>query len=180
MHIPIHIVASATLADVVNPRKQFNVMPLTAWSAQSICSRRLSPSVHIPICPVESGQSSRSASRSRSPLLSAAIHSNFSEAIPLPSFINCCSSCILLDDPIDPIMTVFYDLIAVATDVTDMISTASLTAQPKVCESLVQRVHSIGKAWDGHPDWHGWNWYVQVLPAVASLSHVVKWWEAEK
>lgn len=76
-------------------------------------------------------------------------------------------------------MTALYELIGVATDVTEM-STAQLTAQPKVCESLVQRVQYIGKAWDDHPDWHGRNWYVQVLLAVASLSRVVEWWEAEK
>lgn len=76
-------------------------------------------------------------------------------------------------------MAALYDLIGVATDVTEM-STAQLTAQPKICESLVQRVQAIGRAWDDHPDWHGRNWYVQVLLAVASLSRVVEWWEAEK
>jgi serine/threonine-protein kinase RIM15 len=76
-------------------------------------------------------------------------------------------------------MTALYDIIGVATDVTEM-SVAQLTAQPKICESLVQRVQNIGKAWDDHPDWHGRNWYVQVLLAVASLSRVVEWWEAEK
>lgn len=76
-------------------------------------------------------------------------------------------------------MTALYEIIAVATDVTDM-SIAQLTAQPKACESLVQRVQNIGKAWDEHPDWHGRNWYVQVLLAIAGLSRVVEWWEAEK
>ncbi|KAG2054885.1 hypothetical protein BDR06DRAFT_1047252 [Suillus hirtellus] len=151
IHVPSPIVASATLADVVNPRKQSNAMPPTAW---------LSRSIHIPSSP-------RSASWSRSPLPPTAIHSSFSEAIPLPSFINRHSSRILLDDSIDPIMTALYDLIGVATDVTDMISAASLTAQPKVCESLVQRVQTI--------DWHGQNWYMQVLLAIASLSCVQFW-----
>ena len=76
-------------------------------------------------------------------------------------------------------MTALYDIIGVATDITEM-SVAQLTIQPKICESLVQRVQNIGKAWDDHPDWHGRNWYVQVLLAVASLSRVVEWWEAEK
>lgn len=76
-------------------------------------------------------------------------------------------------------MSALYDIIGVATDITDM-SITQLTAQSKVCESLVQRVQNIGKAWDEHPDWHGRNWYVQVLLAVASLSRVVEWWEAEK
>jgi serine/threonine-protein kinase RIM15 len=76
-------------------------------------------------------------------------------------------------------MSALYEIIGVATDITDM-SITQLTAQPKVCEALVQRVQNIGKAWDEHPDWHGRNWYVQVLLAVASLSRVVEWWEAEK
>lgn len=76
-------------------------------------------------------------------------------------------------------MTALYDIISVATDVMDM-TIAQLTSQPKSCESIVQRVQNIGKAWDEHPDWHGRNWYVQVLLAVASLSRVVEWWEAEK
>lgn len=76
-------------------------------------------------------------------------------------------------------MTTLYDIIGVATDVMEM-SIGQLTAQPKVCEQLVTRVQNIGKAWDEHPDWHGRNWYVQVLLAFASLSRVVEWWEAEK
>ena len=76
-------------------------------------------------------------------------------------------------------MTTLYEIIAVATDVVDM-SINQLTANPKVCETLVQRVQNIGRAWDEHPDWHGRNWYVQVLLAIASLSRVVEWCEAEK
>ena len=76
-------------------------------------------------------------------------------------------------------MTTLYEIIGVATDITEM-SISQLTAQPKLCSQLVQRVQQIGKAWDEHPDWHGRNWYVQVLLAVASLSRVVEWWEAEK
>jgi serine/threonine-protein kinase RIM15 len=105
-------------------------------------------------------------------------HSSFGEH-PNPPPNNRRSSRILVDDPVDPIMTALYDIIGVATDITEM-SIQQLTAQPKVCESLVQRIQNIGKAWDDHPDWHGRNWYVQVLLAVASLSRVVEWWEAEK
>ena len=76
-------------------------------------------------------------------------------------------------------MNNLYELISVATDVIDM-TVAQLTSQPKCVEAIVQRVQAIGKAWDDHPDWHGRNWYVQVLLAVASLSRVVEWWEAEK
>lgn len=76
-------------------------------------------------------------------------------------------------------MNTLYDIIGVATDVMDM-SISQLTADPKICERLVTRVQNIGKVWDEHPDWHGRNWYVQVLLAIASLSRVVEWWEAEK
>ncbi|KAG1762973.1 SNF2 family N-terminal domain-containing protein [Suillus occidentalis] len=102
---PSPIVASATLADVVNPCKQSNAMPPTAWPAQSISSRTLSRRVHIPVRPIKSGHSSRSTSWSRSPLPPATTHSSFSEAIPPPFSINHRSSRILVDDPIDPIMT---------------------------------------------------------------------------
>jgi len=76
-------------------------------------------------------------------------------------------------------MAALYEIIAVATDLTDM-SVAHLMTQPKIIEPIVQRVQNIGRFWDDHPDWHGRNWYVQVLLAVASLSRVVEWWEAEK
>ena len=76
-------------------------------------------------------------------------------------------------------MTTLYAIIGVATELVDM-SIQQLTAQPKLCESYVQRIQEIGRAWDEHPDWHGRNWYVQVLLAIASLSRVVEWWEAEK
>jgi serine/threonine-protein kinase RIM15 len=76
-------------------------------------------------------------------------------------------------------MAALYEIIAVATDISEM-SVAQLTSQPKLMGSMVQRVQNIGRIWDDHPDWHGRNWYVQVLLAVASLSRVVEWWEAEK
>ncbi|KAJ7228508.1 hypothetical protein GGX14DRAFT_413513 [Mycena pura] len=149
----------------------------TSWSTPAIASRRLSRTIHI-ARPSMSGHSSRSTSRSRSPLPPLSTHNSFSE-YSNPSSSNRRSSRILVDDPVDPIMSALYDLIGVATDVTEM-SIQQLTAQSKVCESLVQRIQNIGKAWDEHPDWHGRNWYVQVLLAVASLSRVVEWWEAEK
>ncbi|KAJ7929935.1 hypothetical protein B0H13DRAFT_1962539 [Mycena leptocephala] len=150
----------------------------TAWATPGIPSRRLSRTIHIPQRPSLSGHSSRSTSRSRSPLPPMSTHASFSEYSNPPTN-NRRSSRILVDDPVDPIMTALYDIIGVATDITDM-SIQQLTAQPKICESLVQRIQNIGKAWDEHPDWHGRNWYVQVLLAAASLSRVVEWWEAEK
>lgn len=157
--------------EVVSPRKQSSAAATRDWSGQTLANRRLSRTIHIPTRPVRSGASSRSTSRSRSPL-------------PRPHHVdqsnnNRRSSRILVDDPVDPIMTTLYEIIGVAQDVQEM-SLNQLTAQPKVCEELVQRVQNIGKAWDEHPDWHGRNWYVQVLLAIASLSRVVEWWEAEK
>ncbi|KAI9512254.1 hypothetical protein F5148DRAFT_1273870 [Russula earlei] len=161
-----------------SPRKQ-SAAASTSWSSGGIASRRLSRSIHIPIRPTRSGHSSRSTSRSRSPL-PPNNHSSFSESLSNPaSSTNRRSSRILIDNPVDPIMNNLYELISVATDVTDM-TVAQLTSQPKSVEAIVQRVQMIGKAWDDHPDWHGRNWYVQVLLAVASLSRVVEWWEAEK
>ncbi|KDQ64634.1 hypothetical protein JAAARDRAFT_28272 [Jaapia argillacea MUCL 33604] len=164
--------SNLSTSDLSSSRRQSNTIPRSGASV----SRRLSRTIHIPQRPVRSAQSSRSTSRSRSPLPPTA-RSSFSETVGSPN--NRRSSRILLDDPIDPIMTALYDLIALATDVTEM-TVAQLTSQPKLCENFVQRVQNIGKAWEEHPDWHGRNWYVQVLLAVASLSRVVEWWEAEK
>ncbi|KAF8138465.1 RIM15, signal transduction response regulator [Boletus edulis] len=170
--VPSPVVPTTSLSDTTSPRRQSNAIPPSIWPSQSLPSRRLSRTVHIPIRPVRSGQSSRSTSRSRSPLPPAATHGSFSDVFPI-STVNRRSSRILVDDPVDPIMTC-------ALRPHRQMSAVQLTAQPKVCESLVQRVQYIGKAWDEHPDWHGRNWYVQVLLAVASLSRVVEWWEAEK
>jgi serine/threonine-protein kinase RIM15 len=161
-----------------SPRKQ-STATNSSRSSGGIASRRLSRSIHIPIRSTRSGHSSRSTSRSRSPL-PPNNHSSFTETLSNPaSSSNRRSSRILIDNPVDPIMNNLYELISVATDVIDM-TVAQLTAQPKNVEAIVQRVQTIGKAWDDHPDWHGRNWYVQVLLAVASLSRVVEWWEAEK
>ncbi|KII95252.1 hypothetical protein PLICRDRAFT_661227 [Plicaturopsis crispa FD-325 SS-3] len=171
--------STVQLSDTAISRKQSTTGAPTSWSSQGMASRRLSRAIHIPTRPPRSGQSSRSTSRSRSPLPPNPNHSSFSDTFSTSTSSNRRSSRILIDDPIDPIMTALYDIIGVATDVNEM-SIAQLTAQPKLCEQIVQRVQAIGKAWDDHPDWHGRNWYVQVLLAVASLSRVVEWWEAEK
>jgi len=163
------------LPDAPITRKQSNQPPATSWGNTGAPSRRLSRTIHIPSRPTQSGQSSRSTSRSRSPLPPVSSHASFSEY----AGINHRSSRILVDDPVDPIMTALYEIIGVSTDVIDT-TLAQLTAQPKIMETIVQRVQNIGKTWDEHPDWHGRNWYVQVLLAVASLSRVVEWWEAEK
>ena len=162
-------------SETTSPKKPPPVVtsPPIAWSnsggSTSALSRRLSRSIHIPVRPARSGQSSRSASRSRSPL-------------PRPTHEELKhrrSSRILIDDPVDPIMSTLYEIIGLATDVIEM-GVNHLIAQPKICEQFVQRIQNIGRAWDDHPDWHGRNWYVQVLLSIASLSRVVEWWEAER
>ncbi|KAJ3511944.1 hypothetical protein NLJ89_g3813 [Agrocybe chaxingu] len=173
--------ASSTilLPDAPITRKQPNPpSSSTSWAAGSASSRRLSRTIHMSARPTHSGQSSRSTSRSRSPLPPVSSHASFSE-YAVSSAFNRRSSRILVDDPVDPIMTALYEIIGVATDVTEM-TVPQLINQPKIMETIVQRVQNIGKTWDDHPDWHGRNWYVQVLLAVASLSRVVEWWEAEK
>lgn len=172
---PSPVIPSSSLSSATGTRRHSNAMHPIAWPTQSLSFRRLSRPIQMFTRPSPSTQSSRSTSRSRSPLPPPSTHGSFSEAAP----INRRSSRMLADDSVDPIMSALYELIGVATDVTEM-STAQLTAQPKICESIVQRVQVIGRAWDDHPDWHGRNWYVQVLLAVASLSRVVEWWEAEK
>lgn len=165
--------SSATPPEVtVSPRRRENANSSSGqWSGQSLASRRLSRTIHIPVRSSHSGASSRSTSRSRSPLPRS--------AFPDSSGKDRRSSRILVDEPGDPIMNTLYEIIGVATDVVEM-SISQLTAEPKICERLVTRVQNIGKVWDEHPDWHGRNWYVQVLLAIASLSRVVEWWEAEK
>jgi serine/threonine-protein kinase RIM15 len=156
-----------------SPKKQTPTGSSAAWTSGTqgaAISRRLSRSIHMPVRPIRSGQSSRSTSRSRSPLPRPVSYEDKKSRR---------SSRILIDDPVDPIMTTLYAIISVATDITEM-SISQITSQPKICEELVQRVQIIGKAWDEHPDWHGRNWYVQVLLAVAGLSRVIEWWEAEK
>jgi serine/threonine-protein kinase RIM15 len=168
--------STAALSELASSRRQPNPTTPASWSSQSISSRRLSRGVPMPIRATHSGQSSRSTSRSRSPM-PPSTQSNFLDNSTGP--VNRRSSRLLLDDPVDPIMGALYELIGVATDVQDM-SLSQLTTQPKLSELIVQRVQNIGKAWEEHPEWPGRNWYVQVLLAIASLSRVVEWWEAEK
>jgi serine/threonine-protein kinase RIM15 len=47
-------------------------------------------------------------------------------------------------------MNNLYELISVATDVIDMTITY-LTSRAMNVEAIVQRVQTIGKAWDDHP-----------------------------
>ena len=76
-------------------------------------------------------------------------------------------------------METLQAIIVIATDVMDL-PIVKLTSESHICSKIVQRVQALGRAWDEHPDWHGRMWYVQLLLAVASLSRVVEWFEAER
>jgi len=76
-------------------------------------------------------------------------------------------------------MTALHGITSIATEVNDM-SIQALTAEPGVCNELVNRIQTIGKGWDEHPEWLGRGWYVQALLSVAKLARVVEWWQAEK
>lgn len=174
--VPLSASTSA-LSPNDGPSRKNTIAAPTTWNAQGRASRRLSRTIHIPVRSSRSGQSSRSTSRSRSPL-PVSNHNSFSD-YAISTSPNRRSSRILVDDPVDPIMSSLYELVGVATDIMET-TISQLTAQPKLVSQLVHRVQEVGKAWDEHPDWHGRNWYVQVLLAIASLSRVVEWWEAEK
>ena len=156
--------------------------PLSSSSAsyhQSGVSRRLSRNMHIPIMPAHHAHS-RSQSRSRSPLppdLATSPRTQSSMANRRLSRFN-------FDDvpnlgPTDPFMTTLHEVISIATDIADT-PISTLITEPKTCADFVLKVQKVGKAWDLHPDWSGRGWYVQLLLAVAGLSRVVEWWEAEK
>jgi serine/threonine-protein kinase RIM15 len=76
-------------------------------------------------------------------------------------------------------MSTLHDLIAVCTDIMEM-SSSALTSRPGMGSDLVRKVQEVGRAWEDNLDWHGRTWYVTVLLAVASLSRVVEWFEAER
>ncbi|KDQ14975.1 hypothetical protein BOTBODRAFT_54888 [Botryobasidium botryosum FD-172 SS1] len=152
--------------------------------AQSAVSRYLSRNIHAAAVPIQSGSSSREASQSRSPLpktSNGADHAYPTTSTPRPSLAHRTSHLDLrTGEPpqVDPFMVTLHEIITTATVILEM-PISTLTSRPKIFFELVQKVQTIGKAWDGHPNWHGRDWYVQLLLAVASLDHVVEWWGVE-
>ncbi|KZW04120.1 hypothetical protein EXIGLDRAFT_600010 [Exidia glandulosa HHB12029] len=169
----------------ISPRKASNssTAPSTTGSASSslpapgaaasstAAGRRLSRAIRVPVFP-PSEASSRSTSRSRSPLPSSRNENS-------PRTSNRRSSRIWLDEPLDPFMTALHGITAIATEIQDM-SLSALSAEPGACNELVNRIQVLGKGWDEHPEWLGRGWYVQALLSVAKLARVVEWWQAEK
>ncbi|KAF8759872.1 PAS domain [Rhizoctonia solani] len=154
--------------------------PAPNWQ-QPPLARRLSRSrPHPGSLPIKSSSNSRSNSRSRSPLPPAPHDAQTVSSSPRTGTNSRRLSRMMdFEETVNPFMSTLHEMTAIATDVVDM-SIAQLTSQPKTCTEIVQKVQTIGRAWDEHPDWHGRGWYVQLLLAVAGLSRVVEWWEAEK
>ncbi|KAK4055098.1 rim15, signal transduction response regulator [Microbotryomycetes sp. JL201] len=76
-------------------------------------------------------------------------------------------------------IVLLQEIITVATEILDTPVT-KLTNQPGTCAEFINRVQQIGKAWEDNPELPCRGWYVQLLLAVAGLSRVIEWWEAEK
>lgn len=76
-------------------------------------------------------------------------------------------------------IVLLQEIITVATEILDT-PIAKLTSKPGSCAEYIARVQQIGEAWNDNPELPCRGWYVQLLLAVAGLSRVVEWWEAEK
>ncbi|POW09583.1 hypothetical protein PSTT_06766 [Puccinia striiformis] len=146
-----------------------------------------SRSVSISTQPSESvDASSRSTSRSRSPLLRAigqtasSSHRRSSpraesSTFPGPSFL------IASDEKFynSPFVAALQDISSIATEILDT-PAGVLAAKSHACVDVIHRVQQVGKSWDDHEEWPHRGWYVRVLLAVAGLSRVLEWWDAEK
>ena len=151
-----------------NPTKPSNLNPLSR--AQSL-SRSGARSV----------SNSRSTSRSHSPMPGVMMTSSVSASSGSPRLSPSRRTRALPAEEHgpQPWMQPLEELVAVAMDVLD-VSINSLIVRPGSCSQLISRIQSIGRLWDEHPEWAGRGWFIQILLAVAGLSRVVEWWEAEK
>ena len=76
-------------------------------------------------------------------------------------------------------IVLLQEIITIATEVLDT-PISKLTKTPGICAEYISRVQQIGDAWSDNPELPCRGWYVQLLLAIAGLSRVVEWWEAEK
>lgn len=83
------------------------------------------------------------------------------------------------DTPLEPHIAPLQELVCVAMDILDT-SIHTLTSREGICQEVIAHIQELGKIWEEHPKWPGRGWYVKLLLAVAGLSRVVEWWEAEK
>lgn len=127
-----------------------------------------------------SAANSRSTSRSHSPMLTA-VNSALSVPTDSPQLSPARRTRALLaeDAPPEPYIPALEEIVTLAMDVLDT-SIHALTSRSGACSEVISNIQTVGTAWDDHPDWPGRGWYVQLLLAVAGLSRVVEWWEAEK
>ncbi|KAL8284258.1 hypothetical protein RQP46_005007 [Phenoliferia psychrophenolica] len=126
---------------------------------------------------VGSANSSRSNSRSRSPLPPKLRHFSTGSRSPAHSSSPYGSRTDLAQQ--SAFIVLLQEIITVATEMLDT-PISSLTARPGSCAEFIQRVQQIGKAWDENPELACRGWYVQLLLAVAGLSRVAEWWELER
>lgn len=121
-----------------------------------------------------SGDGSRSTSRSHSPM-----PGTLSQESPQYSPARRYRNLQVEEEPLDPYLAALQDLVSIAMEVFDA-SINQLTSKSGACSEIIVQVQLVGKLWDENPSWLGRGWYVQLLLAVASLSRVVEWWEAER
>lgn len=126
-----------------------------------------------------SASSSRSNSRSRSPLPPHTVRNLSAAGSHSPARSSTPQVPLTGDLAQSPFILLLQEIIMVAAEILDT-SIVALTARPGGCAEYIQRVQRIGKAWDENPALSCRGWYVQLLLAVAGLSRVVEWWEAEK
>lgn len=128
---------------------------------------RINRSVGLSHDRTQSATSSRSTSRSRS---------------PMPMIARTLPSTIDVDEDLEAdrqFLASLQELIVIATDVLES-SVNSLLSKPSACTEIIQKLQRVGQNWDEHDNWPGRDWYVEILMAVASLRRVLDWWETEK
>lgn len=153
-------------------RRSSNLAPKAADISAAL-SRTLSRTTSAS---ADSVNSSRSTSRSRSPMPSLSVSQSRRSQTPADPRS---PSQATESDAASPFVALLQAIITVATDVLDT-NVNALLSKSGLCAEFIQKVQHIGKAWDDHPEWPCRGWYVQLLLAVAGLSRVVEWWEAEK
>jgi len=126
-----------------------------------------------------SASTSRSTSRSHSPMPAGLSQASAPSESPRLSPVRRFRPLPAEDLPTEPYIPALQDLVTVAMEVLDT-PIQNLTSRPGACSSIISHIQTIGKTWDNNPDFPGRGWYVQLLLAVAGLSRVVEWWEAEK
>ena len=126
--------------------------------------KRLSRHMSLSVDKNASAASSRSNSRSRSPMPTS--HRGVGLAIEQ------------VEDG-RKFLEALQQIIVLATEILDSTVNA-LVAKNSICIDVIQQLQKVGQSWDEHEDWPGREWYVDSLMAVANLSRVLDWWQAEK